>query len=122
MRYLDFTRDNQHAADLYELVHGGVVSSNRGFDKLETRIIGNVMNKLEAIGVASTEGNRAIFALTKPGIVVLEDTEFRLLLESLESVKWTIAAARRAADMFDWINTTPDAQIPRGPSEVKSSV
>lgn len=105
MRYLSFEKDKDEKK--YKTLYDGIMASSRGFTDLETRVISNVLNKLEAIGTPSDEGDGAFFALTKTGEVALEDAEFKLMMEAYKKVTWTARGSRDAADVREWLEAAP---------------
>lgn len=110
MRKLDFSIGR--ASDYFEIIYDGLLQTPRGFAApSETRIIGAVQDKLEAIANAIDvgEGGRSLAtyrlneveALSN-GMIYFEDAEYNLILAALKEVKWLTAAARKATAAMDW--------------------
>lgn len=119
MKRLNFAVDG--GKERYEILYGGVIGTTRGFQApSETRVIGKVLDKLEAVGKSSeTVGQNGAtiksFILNDqlPEVVVdLENAEFDLMLECLQAVRWTTSAARKATAAIEWFQT---AKEPEGP-------
>jgi hypothetical protein len=106
MRYLEF--NDVLGSERYGMIYEGIIGSTRGFDgRTEARVIGKVLDKLEAIGQPVQKEDRATFALSGHGTVALEDAEYKLLLDTLSSVKWTAKFSRLVARTFDWLANAP---------------
>jgi hypothetical protein len=105
MRYLEFQvgRDEKK----YEVLYQGCVGTLRGFEGADTRVFGNVLDKVERLGRPIDDSDGASFALTQSGVVALEDVEYRLLLEAFNKVRWTPKGVRTAAEVREWILEAP---------------
>lgn len=114
MKRLNFAVDGK---ERYEILYGGVIGTTRGFQApSETRVIGKVLDKLEAIGKASeTVGQNGatvksfiLNELLAEVVVDLEDAEFSLMLECLQAVRWTTNAARKATAAIEWFQSSTE--------------
>lgn len=108
MKKLDFQDRPEY---FFEIVYDGIIGTSRGFAAPnETRLIGNVLNKLDAISAEDT----AIGGLPRRklksggGAVLLEQGEYNLVKEALATVKWNATASRRATEVVDWFSASPD--------------
>lgn len=102
MRYLVFDKTDRKSVENYEILYQGMQGSMRPINKLETRIVSRILDKFEAFGIPTDDGNGAKFALSKSGTVELEDSEYKLMSEILDSVSWNVKYSRRAAQGLDW--------------------
>ncbi len=104
MRRLDFT--GPEAKERFDILYSGLVETPRGLEApTETRVIGKILDKLEAVGQsyqATKEGPVTYVLSSGGGIVDLEDAEFALMAECLKAVKWLSRGARKATDAVDW--------------------
>lgn len=89
-------------ADKYRLIYEGIHASDRGFRGLETRIIGQVLTKMETIG-HYIEGSSAYELGKDGGTLDLTSQELGLLLDTLDAVPWKARVSRLAADTIDWL-------------------
>lgn len=112
MRTLVFTttpEDAQRYAHLYD----GLMNTKLTFQApSETRVMGRVHSKLEAIGVTVQREAGAVsyasFDLSPAGgTVQLEEAEHALTLKALKEVPWNARGARTATDLVDWFETAP---------------
>lgn len=95
------------AKERYNILYEGITGTTRGFQApSETRVIGRVLDKMEAIGtpteVTTPNGTIMAFTLGGDGTVDLEDAEFGLMNECLQAVRWSSKGARRATNAIDW--------------------
>lgn len=120
MRKLDFSGD----AELYGVMYDGIVNNPRGFTApIETRIVGKVLDRLEAIGELVLIGPdiksyRLNGKHTDNGVlpvILLEEEEYRLIKEALGQVKWNAVGARRATALFDMLEAATEVK----PEEAK---
>ena len=98
MKKLEFNDVEQ-----YELLYEGLVSSaTRG---PETRVLGKVLDKLEQIGVKKATDGLLYTLATSEQPVELEDAEFELAKRLLNSIEWRGTAAKRFAELMDWLDS-----------------
>lgn len=108
MRELDFTGDD--AKERYEITYEGLVGTNRGFEApSETRVIGKILDKLEAIGTPSPTASGVLtFTLNDGGgKVYLEEEEFKLAGECIRLTKWKAQISRKATAAVEWFMGIP---------------
>lgn len=92
-------------AKRFEMMYEGCLATPRGFTgPSETRIMGSILNKLEAVAHQETVNGVPTYRMN--GDVVnpdlkLTDEEYNLAFDSLKAVKWMGMAARAAADLFE---------------------
>lgn len=117
MKRLDFT--GSEAKERYEILYEGVTGTTRGFQApSETRVVGKILDKLEAIGTPTetpvpTGGSVKSFALRENGGAVdLEDAEFNLMNECVQAVKWNTRGARRATAAVEWFQAATEPPKP----------
>lgn len=109
MKALDFRIPD--GAERYEILYDGLVGSNRGLSApSETRIMSRILDKLEAIGIPVERGTVKTFSLVPEVVemVLLEDTEWRLMVDCLQTVKWTTRAARKATTAMEWLEAATE--------------
>lgn len=108
MKRLDFTKDG--GAEYYSMIYDGIVNSPRPYKApVETRVIGKVLDKLEALGKpVQLADNITSFKLTDGGgLVTLEDEEFRIAGEALHMTQWNARGARSATKAAEWFDSAP---------------
>ena len=113
MRKITFTADKQ-SEDRFEILYEGALNTPRGYKApKETRLIGKVLDKLEAVGTPFKDNNRATYKLlfSKAGDVLLEDEEYSLLKEALDEIKWTGTISRKAADALEFLEASPSVKV-----------
>jgi len=95
--------------ELFEILYDSSTNSPHGLSKQETRIFGKVLTKLENIGrpVERSPRIKSFDLGNDGGIVSLEDTEFSLLMTVLIACQWQTKFARKADDMFTWLDNAP---------------
>lgn len=102
-RYLNFTDDVYYAT-----LYGALLNNNKGFDRVEIRIVDKILTKLEAIGTQTGEGVKTDYKLREDGgVVELTDVEYKLTKECLDSLKWLGSYARNAIKLLDWFDNAP---------------
>jgi hypothetical protein len=111
MRYLDFS--GSEGVTRYEYLYGGLVGTGRGFEApTETRILGKILDKLEAIGTPVKEGADAAYKRkAEEGIelaVALEEAEYELAKDCYAKTQWRAATARAATAILDWFHAAPN--------------
>lgn len=107
MKVLDFT--GPEAKERYDLLYEGLIGTPRGLEApSETRVIGKILDKLEAIGVSEKKNGAATFVLNGGGEVELEDAEHKLMSDCLSEVRWRTAGARKATSAMEWFNAAPE--------------
>jgi hypothetical protein len=102
MKSIPFTGEN--AIESYEILYDGMVNTQQPLSLSETRVVGKILDKLEAMGATAERAGNKTFTLAGPGRLVLEDTEYKLMKECLEAVRWNARASRqvgRAMDLFE---------------------
>lgn len=127
MRYLYF--DTQAGLTdpklMYETVYDSLLNAPNGYEGMaEARIIGKVFDKLEVIGIPAKRNNQDTFELkavpTEP-FVALEDAEYDLMSRSLRTIRWTGVFARKALQMFDWLEKAPTSKREEVVAEAKQA-
>lgn len=111
MRHLDFSSAPapfESSKELYEVIYDAITNCPRGFDKSEARVFGRVLTKLESIGASVERDGRASFSISD-GLrrVPLEDAEFKLMLETLDSIKWAARFTRKVTALYEWLDKAP---------------
>lgn len=102
MRTLSFIKGEDD--EKYSCLYTGITVSPRGFTDGETRVIGNVLDKLEEIGTpVRGDDDSATFALSKDGAVLLEEAEYSLMVDAFRKVAWRARGSRIAAKTRDWL-------------------
>lgn len=78
-----------------------------GIDQI--RLVGKIIDKIEAVGVRKGEGQTETWELQpEGGEIWLEGAEFAELWARLNAAKWTPDAARFVARTFDLLEATKD--------------
>lgn len=113
MRKLIFAADEKSEAR-FEILYEGALNTPRGYKApKETRLIGKVLDKLEAFGTPFKDNNRASykFLFSKAGDLLLEDEEYNLLKEALDEIKWTGTISRKAADALEFLEAAETVKV-----------
>lgn len=110
MRYLDFS--GEEGKERYSVLYDGLIGTNRGFEApSETRVLGSILDKLEAIGHADMRGKNATFSRNEKEdiklVIALEEAEFELAKDTLAHTKWVASSARGATKVMDWFHRAP---------------
>lgn len=115
MKRLNFSLKNEQATLFYEMIYDGIINSQRGFSApSETRVIGSLLNKLEAIGKVAERGGQATYTLNYGGVIEIEEEVHKLASDALRHVKWSAAASRNATTAIDWFDNAPAAMTDNG--------
>jgi len=77
-----------------------------GLDQLNHIV--KVLDKLEAISQSTGDGPFERAAKMTPCQLIMEDQEFKTLLDRLNKVQWTTIAARRARDIMILLGKAED--------------
>ena len=95
--------------ELYEIIYDSSTNSPHGLSKQETRVFGRVLTKLENIGKSVERSPRlkSFDLIENGGVASLEDAEFDLLMTVLMACQWQTKFARKADDMFSWLDSAP---------------
>jgi len=106
---IEGTSELKSYKELFETIYDSATNSPHGLSKQETRIFGKVLTKLENIGQSVERSPRLkSFDLRNDGgVASLEDAEFSLLMTVLLACQWQTKFARRADDMFTWLDAAP---------------
>lgn len=124
MRYLVFTAADETS---YDMLMQGIHLTKRPFSGPETRIIGKILDKIEAIATQSegldVDGKRTTTykMVSEGGIIALEDTEFNMVKEAIDQTAWTARGARKVAALFDILDKAPNKSplelVPDAPAQ-----
>ena len=95
--------------ELFEIIYDSSTNSPHGLSKQETRVFGRVLTKLENIGrsVERSPRLKSFDLIDGGGNASLEDAEFDLLMTVLMACQWQTKFARKADDMFTWLDNAP---------------
>lgn len=99
----------------YELVYESLCTAQEGYKGAQTRVIAKVFDKMESIGILRPDSEVA-FRLNPllhndddigytAWTIELEDAEFDLLKKAFSSTPWTGLGAKKAAPVYDWLET-----------------
>jgi len=111
MRVLDFS--GELGSQRYSIIMDGLMGTDRPFKApVETRMLSRILDLLEGIGKAGMRGAASTFGLNIAGSVTvgLKESEFRLVVESLERVPWRPAGVRDITEALDWLTELPAKQ------------
>lgn len=103
----------------YSYLYDGLTNTKLTFQApSETRVIGRVLTKLEAIGTTinrqAGDVSYTSFDLANGGAtVLLEDAEHALALKALKEVPWNARGSRIATDLVDWFEAAPKPEQPQ---------
>jgi len=110
----------------FALTYDGLLSSPKGFAAGERRVIGKILDKLEAVAAPteirqSPAGAVISFRVAAEVDVAIEEVERKLIVTALDATEWTAIAVRRVDQLVAyWRDGVPekDAQqwpgFPRG--------
>lgn len=119
MRYLVFEKGVHD--DEYGVVYNGINVSKRPMEwETESRVVGHIMDKFEALGKPEQVGNVVLFVLARDGHIELEDAEYKLLLDLMKGVDWAPTHARRVNKAREFLAGAPTS-VP-GPRLVEAAV
>lgn len=107
MRTLEFTTDSK---ERYDLIYEAFVASDRPMQAGDLRVCAKIFDKLETLGKPSAE-RASIFVFEKAGQIKLEEQEFTLLRDAMNQVRWNALGARRAAPVFEWLDSIKEDSI-----------
>jgi hypothetical protein len=95
--------------ELYEILYDTITNTPRGFEKSEARVFGRVLSKLESIGhsIERTPKTKSFDLNDDGGIVSLEDAEYSLMMDALNSVQWNAKYVRKADSLYTWLDSAP---------------
>ena len=113
MRYLDF-RDVTATNGIYEMIYDGMHGAGGYSGPAEIRLLDRLLNKLETVGEPSREiapTYRGYSLKTGGGIVALEDTEYNLMKNKIDTVQWVALNRARVVKMYDFIEGAPTTPI-----------
>lgn len=111
MKRIDFPAATD-TLDLFNLAYVGVNNPEAKLSPAELRTHSKILDKLEAIGRAQSDGSGFKLPPGIAGRVVLEDAELTLLKRLCESMHWNPAASRRVVKLFDLLEGAPDYIVP----------
>lgn len=122
MRSLSFGTEEQDK-DRFDILYGGACVSPRGVARTELNTFNGLMKKMEEIakpieGVA--EGAQCKFELSdEGGTVLLEESEYKLLNEMHDMVKWTKNYAAKAEEAYKWYAGIPKTTLKKVEGKVQ---
>lgn len=93
----------------YELLYEAMVGRPQGYNIQQSRIIGQVLDKFEAMGKVSEvmENGVTLFTpISLPNQIELEDAQFDLMSEVFREMKWSGSGVRKAIIVDDWLMET----------------
>jgi hypothetical protein len=111
MKRLDFPAATD-TLDLYNLAYIGALNPEAKLSPAQLRTHSKLLDKLEAIGVAQTDGTGFKLPKDTASTVLLEESERDLLKQLCESFHWNPAASRRVVKLFDLLEGAPDYLVP----------
>jgi len=91
----------------FALTYDGILSSPKGFAAGERRVIGKILDKLEAVAapveIRQTPAGAIItFRVTADVEVPIEEVERKLIVSALDATEWTALAVRRADQLVSY--------------------
>lgn len=124
MRYIDFSGENGKV--FFEALYDGLIGTARGFEApQETRVLGKVLDKMEAIAHSTKRGELATFSRNEENgtslVVALEEAEFDLFKAALTHTRWMVRAARDATKAVDWFHAAPTLEPVEPVEEVRDA-
>lgn len=89
----------------YRCLYVAASAPTAGFAGERGRVLSRVLDKLETVGLVSSDrGDDASFTLTPMGGVIrLEETEYALLLERVRTCAWLPNSVREGIATEDWL-------------------
>lgn len=121
MRSLSFGTE-QVDKDRFDILYGGACVSSRGVARTELNTFNSVMKKLEEISKPITSAPEQ--ALVKfelgdeGGTVLLEESEYKLLNEMHDPVKWAKSHTVMAEEAYNWYKAVEKTTL----KKVKDSI
>lgn len=101
MRVLDWSN-----ATFFEFFYEALVISPTKGDN--TRKLGKILAKLESVGtIKETKGTVDLYTLAYAATVELEDSEYELAKQLINSAEWNGKVAIRAGQMLEFIESAP---------------
>lgn len=114
MRSLSFGTE-QVDKNRFDILYGGACVSPKGVSRTELNTFNNLMRKLEQVAkpIEGISANaQCKFELSdEGGVVNLEETEYTLLDELHNFVKWAKSHAEMAEEAYDWFSSIPKTSI-----------
>ena len=98
----------------FALTYDGILSSPKGFAAGERRVIGKILDKLEAVAAPteirqSPAGAVITFRVAAEVDVAIEEVERKLIVTALDATEWTAIAVRRADQLVAyWRDGVPE--------------
>lgn len=111
MRTLNFNTTNEaDNKERYDLLYEAFAGTTRPIGGAEVRVCARIFTKFEELGKLSEEkmNGQFIYIFGRPGIVQLEEPEFKLFKECVSSVKWNALGARKAAPILEWVEMSKE--------------
>lgn len=111
MRKLSFI--GEQARKRYEILYDGLMVTRRHLSvPSETRTMGKVLDKLEAVGEPTIRGTLQTFSLKGEGDVNLTEQEYNLFRECIEGAPWAVRGSRDVTATVEWFLEAPSMAPP----------
>lgn len=110
MRRLAF--EGKDGRDRWDVLYGAMLINPEGYGRETRRVARRVLEKLESIAEPIEDAQvLAKFQLGEgPREILLEEAEFRLMKETVDSIKWTRHAVILADKTIEWLESIKESK------------
>lgn len=109
MRVIRLDNSDQAKRAFVHLYSGMRSKPVEGFDQV--RMVGKIIDKIEAVGVLTGEGDAAQWELAPDGGEIwLEDAQYKELRVRMNAAKWPTDYARFVTKTFDLLDNAPEEE------------